>query len=703
MRIAASRPLVALLAAVAVPLSLVATVATGSAGASTGAATAPPSPYSCGEQANMTVSGTFGDAGLIGWAGDKDGVVACLGGSFYVRDGKNLTLGYGAYDNAPTTWRNADGYLPALVTTFHRSGARVQITNFGDAVTIGGHRYVVIYSRFSVHNPTSRAVTIKPYATPGLTPLTSPAAKVPAGRTVNHDYAVAADRFGNSYAFPSAAALKAAGGYAKHFAHMKAYWNHQLKAIANIKTLPNRSLVNAYKAGYIYTQIIRDGTHLNTGENGYDMEFSHDVIGILANLLVQGDFSQAKRLMTRAREVVGAQSQYDDGVWKYPWLWAEYILKTGDVAFAKANFDTDGPTGSSEPSIEATAHLIAKDRTGPGGIMLETSDIDANGYWTIDDYSALFGLAAYKYVAQQVGNTAQVHWATKQYNSLLKAVNKTLDATISKNHLHYLPCSMIEPNTDNRCSNPEDANWAAPFLFGRWAWDGYLFGAHIDGPGKNLIDATYDYGFNRLKGKLPANTFGGYSPDFYSTGYNAGYGSWGLASTHHRTQGILSYEFMTKSSQSGPLSWWESSSNPNTGSPWKGTHPASGNGSSPHAWGMANANMVLLDSLLAQRSNGQLLVGRGVPNGWLSSGRPIRVSHFPTTKRHRLGASIVSHGTTVTLTLSGDKPAGPVVFDLPVFRHDIASASAGHVDNSAGTVTLTRSTRHVTVHLKHRP
>ncbi|HEX3906950.1 MAG TPA: hypothetical protein VHW92_03370, partial [Mycobacteriales bacterium] len=469
------------------------------------------------------------------------------------------------------------------------------------------------------------------------------------------------------------------------------------------KALPNASLVDAYKAGYIYTQIIRDGTHLNTGENGYDAEFSHDVIGILANLLVQGDFSQAKTLMTRARSVVGAQSQYDDGVWKYPWLWAEYILKTGDVAFARANFDTDGASGATEPSIETTAHLIAKDRTGPGGIMLETSDIDANGYWTIDDYSALFGLAAYKYVAQKVGKPGQAHWAAKEYNSLLKAVNKTLDATISKYHLNYLPCSMIEPNTDNRCSNPEDANWAAPFLFGRWAWDGYLFGAHLDGPGKSLIDATYDYGFNRLKGKLPPNTFGGYSPDFYSTGYNAGYGSWGLSSTQHRTQGILSYEFMTKNSQSGPLSWWESASNPNTGSPWKGTHPASGNGSSPHAWGMANANMVLLDSLLAQRSNGQLLVGRGVPNAWLTSGRPIKVTHFPTTNRHRLGASIVTHGKTVRLTLSGDKPAGPVVFELPAFRHNIASASAGHVNNKAGTVTLTRSTRHVTVHLKNRP
>ena len=196
-------------------------------------------------------------------------------------------------------------------------------------------------------------------------------------------------------------------------------------------------------------------------------------------------------------------------------------------------------------------------------------------------------------------------------------MNKTLNATISANHLNYLPCSMTEPNTDNRCANAEDANWAAPFLFGRWAWDGYLFGAKLSGPGVSLIDATYHYGFGRLAGKLPPNTFGGYPTQYYSTAYNAGYGEWGLASTHYRDQGILSYEFMIANGQSGPYSWWESQQFPNPGSPWAGTHPEAGNGSSPHAWGMANANMVLLDSLAAQRADGSLIVGRGVPGGWL--------------------------------------------------------------------------------------
>ena len=63
------------------------------------------------------------------------------------------TYGYGVYDDSKTTWANADGYLPAMVTTFHRGGATIAITNFGDQVSIGGHEYVIVYSRVAVTNP----------------------------------------------------------------------------------------------------------------------------------------------------------------------------------------------------------------------------------------------------------------------------------------------------------------------------------------------------------------------------------------------------------------------------------------------------------------------------------------------------------------------------------------------------------------------
>src|SRR6185437_4053048 len=235
-----------------------------------------------------------------------------------------------------------------------------------------------------------------------------------------------------------------------------------------------------------------------------------------------------------------------------------------------------------------------------------------------------------------------------------------------------------------------------------WAWDGSVFGAPLSGPGISLIDATYKYGFARLAGKLPAGTFGGYPTQYYGTAYNAGYGEWGLAGHAYRDQGILSYEFMVSNGQSGPYSWWESQQFPNPGSPWTGTHPEAGNGSSPHAWGIANANLVLLDSLAAQRADGSLVIGRGIPDSWVRGGQVVSLANFPTAGGKHVGLTIRASGSTVTLTLSGDQPSGPVLFQLPAFAGNIASASAGTVDSKAGTVTLAPAVRSVTVQLSHQ-
>jgi hypothetical protein len=419
----------------------------------------------------------------------------------------------------------------------------------------------------------------------------------------------------------------------------------------------------------------------------------------LANLFTQGYFSDAHGLLLEARNVIGAQAEYQDGVWTYAWPWAIYLMKTGDLAFVKKNFASPGP-GFEQPSIKDTAHQIASDRTGPSGIMGSTDDIDTVGYWTTDDYEALLGLAAYRYLAQRVGDGSEVTWATQQYDSLLSATNQTLDATISRNGLDYLPCSILEPNTANRCANPEDANWTSPFGFGAWAWNGSLFGATLNGPGVSLIDPTYAYGFQRLAGMLPPDTFGGFPGDYYSTGYNAGMGSAGLASIAYRDQGILSYEFMIENSQSGPYSWWESSSAPSASTPWIGNHPTAGQGSSPHAWGMSQANKVLLDSLVAQSSDGNLIVGRGIPAKWLGHGASISVTNFPTTNGGRLNVRISSNGQSVSLTLSGQSPSGQVLFELPSFTNDIAGTTSGVINQATGTVTLAPHTKRVSVQLR---
>ena len=281
------------------------------------------------------------------------------------------------------------------------------------------------------------------------------------------------------------------------------------------------------------------------------------------------------------------------------------------------------------------------------------------------------------------------------------ATNAVLYQTISQNHLDYLPCSLLQPNTANRCANPKDANWTSPI--GNWAWEASLLGAPVSGPGLTMIDATYTYGFDRLRGLLPPGTTGGFPGDYYSSAYNAAEGAAGLASADHRDQGIANYEFMIANSQSGPWSWWESSSAPDPQSPWVGRHPSTGQGSSPHAWGIAGADKVLLDSIVAERSNGSLVIGRGVPPAWLGRSQPISVRNFPTTAGHRISLSISSSGRSVSLTLRGETPAGPVFFELPSFVRNIASASTGGVNEATGTVTVAPTVRRVTVILRRAP
>ncbi len=661
----------------------------------------PAKAYDCAFDADTEAyTGADATASAIGWEGNRQGVVTCLGGTFFVQDGLEADYGFGIYTGAPTTWVDADGYLPAQLTTFDHGGATVSITEFADRLVLGRDAYVAVYVRVAVSNPTDLVVSADPEPSSGMVPLDSAPDAVAPHATVDHDYVVAVDRFGHLYPWPSSQALAGAGGFDRHFAHMRAFWDGQLSLVAGI-SVPDAALVDAYRSGFISMQIARDGDDLDSGVNGYQSEYSHDVVGILADLFTQGYFTDAHGLLLEARDVVGSQGQYVDGEWTYPWPWAIYLLKTGDVAFVKAHFASDGPQGIDEPSIESAAHTIAADRTGPSGIMESTDDIDTQGYWTTDDYGALLGLAAYRYIAERIGNEGQADWATQEYDSLLSATSQTLDATIARYGLDYLPCSILEPNTADRCANPEDANWASPLS--RWAWDGSLFGATLSGPGATMIDATYAYGFGRLAGVLPPDTFGGFPDDWYASGYNAGYGSAGLAGNAYRDQGILGYEFLINHDQSGPNSWWESSSAPSATTPWVGDHPTAGQGASPHAWGISQANKVLLDSLVAQRSDGALIVGRGVPPQWLGPGMSISVTNFPATDGRRLGLSISSTGEAVTLELTGRLPQGPVLFQLSAFTDDIAGASAGTIDEASGTVTLPAGARTVTVELRSVP
>jgi hypothetical protein len=122
-------------------------------------------------------------------------------------------------------------------------------------------------------------------------------------------------------------------------------------------------------------------------------------------------------------------------------------------------------------------------------------------------------------------------------------------------------------------------------------------------------------------------------------------------------------------------------------------------------WGQSTAIKVLFDSLIAEKSDGTVIIGRGVPNEWIRNRQQIALNSYPVTGG-RIGYQLTTSGRTVTLRLSGDtaKPTGYSI-ELPVLRDNIAHVSTGGavVDQVTGTVRLPRGTTQATVVLRRAP
>lgn|GEM_PF-132451 len=663
--------------------------------------------YDAADAACMDGNGKYmyqSNSGLVssfGWEGDINAPIAYLDGSYRLRSFNNTTVTFGVTDiPGKVKWYNAEGYLPCFISEYSKNDMDYKVENFSDLVEVDGNKFEIAYSRMTITN-NSTVTKLLPVVSSQLVPLNNSAktaTKVESGKTVERDYAIPADRFGESYDWPSAEKLAGLGGFDDHYTHMKKYWNDRLEPLAVIKDLPDQDLINAYKAGFIYTLIIRDDVkqsdgstvkELHVGENGYDEMFDHDTIGIVSTLLTIGDYTNAKEYLTS----LPAQLQYDDAKWKYSWPYALYLRKTGDINFVRQRFDV----------IKTNTHKIETDRINNGkGIMKTTNAIDSNGYWTIDNWSALMGLTTYRYICDQLGETAEAQWAKAEYDDLYQVVTDQLQKTMTKYNLDYIPISMVEPNETGPRKDPRDANWVSMFLFGRWGWDGYLFGAEQSGLMLDKIDDTYTHGFER-RASITDNpyNFGGYPHGYFSSAYNAGYGSTALRGEEYRDAGIKAYQFMIDKAMSGPFGWWEGVGYPSDSSPWDIDHASTGGGSCQHMWGQSTATKVLFDSLIAEKTDDTVIIGRGIPTEWLTDGKKVEIANYPVKNNNRIGYKMTTTGTAVSIEFTGDVSKVPFSIELMGLKDNIQSADGLSFNQEKGTVAIPAGTQKVTIVMKN--
>jgi len=85
----------------------------------------------------------------------------------------------------------------------------------------------------------------------------------------------------------------------------------------------------------------------------------------------------------------------------------------------------------------------------------------------------------------------------------------------------------------------------------------------------------------------------------------------------------------------------------------------------------------------------------------MKAGQSIAISNLPIHQNKRINVSISSTGKTITLQLSGDTPGNAILFNLPIFVNNISATTSGKIDQGAGLITLSPTTRSVTVTLDH--
>jgi uncharacterized repeat protein (TIGR01451 family) len=719
----------------------------------------------------------------IGWEGNIYAPFEYLSGSYFARGvPQTYTVGgtqycggmysFGAYTwglaplQAPAAgsvqWNMADGYLPAMVTSFTRDDVRISITDFADKQTIAGNPAELVYTRITVTNNGTSAVDVPPGASgPNLVELDTNSDTVQPGQTVNHDFVAAVDTFTVGGTLPTVAQLtpspapsrrphrreasnRGASSYDTAYQDMRTYWNQRL-SVAPTLSMPNVSLPNtgglanpgtamdnAYKAAYIYTRIVQVENSPFSGANNYDWLLNHDLPGILSNRFELGDFTDAQNLLLTGRisEASNFNEQganwYWDGVWRTPIAWAQYLAGTNNVAFVKQYFDDDdGGTVASQwgPSLYTMMHVdLLKEINPKTGYLRTSDDNDSSGTWVFDDETALAGLQAYAYIAGRIGDTSEATWAQSEYTSLLNATNAGLATNESASGTNFLPCEVNVPITSDRCGTANDANWASQLLWGENQWTILLQGGQLNGTlgDPTQSDNMYELGFARLDGTgVPFPSFGAYPG--YSVALNTAYSADGLFGNAYRDLPITSYAWQIASTTGGPNSWWEANgSAPSPNNPWQGSHAAPEFGASPYVWTMAGQTQTLLQSLVAQGLTSSVdasgtpsyspvvYIGRGVPDAWITPGQTISVNNLTssynesTGDRQTYGVRITTQtqgkSTAVHVVVSGDPPAGPLEVQLPAFADDGVSAVDGGTYD-ASTQTVTLNTDSATIRL----
>ncbi|HRA05688.1 MAG TPA: hypothetical protein PKV13_03615 [Propionicimonas sp.] len=511
-------------------------------------------------------------------------------------------------------------------------------------------------------------------------------------------------------------AMASLGGFEENYARMAEGWNDRIESLAHPVRLPHQGIAEMYKAIQIllWGCMVRLGDDyeiragvLNPGRlESYDRTFPHDVPNYVDQFMREGDYELGKQILaSKYYRVLNSSDiadwdglNYMDTIGKFLLPYAQYLQNTGDVAF----FDADLRDFLARAARNIHACRVFGDPEHEG-LMRKGEDFenwsDDGDFLLCDNWAALHGLQAYRYITTRLDLPEEVAWVEAEIDSLNDALNAALDRTRERRGIdHYL--GAFDDLTYLRYTRGSFYSWVAyAGALSTFPWGASLKGFDRGGTWKDKFDASIAHVLHeRDRRVIPDGSWGAWwSHVTYGSTYNAAAGLQCLASDVYRTESLKNVQFLYDN-QCAPFQWSEAFEFKGRDQ-WVGMYLPQESYGNYESWGTSFSKQAILQACASVHVDGTVTIGRGVPDAWLRAGEVIEWRNVNVNDGRLLHFTITSAGDQVTLELAGDVPFGPVLLDLPAMAGNVASATAGSVLDS-GVVRLEPSERSVTLTLQ---
>ncbi len=674
----------------------------------------------------------------FGWENDASKSLSTMGGTLYpggANGSRNkdvqpirYTLSMDTTEYKPdetsenrrqnTRWYQADGYMNSPVSewTAGDTGVDVRIQHVANRVLEDSA--TVVFTKVTLTNTTaaSKTVALNISAPSSIeVPLTAAPTlegsqfmiyrqEIPASGKVELDFAALA----TGTATPQQ--LTTLGSFDDNYAAVKAYYDAMLADMTLPVSLPDQEMVNSYINSMIVmweTMVqasngdyeIRGDAGNRCGVYNYDRYFTHDVPNMVEQFIRDGYIDLAWRIMESGyyQELAyNPKQSYLDAIPKYiiPYATLWQVMNEED----RATYFTD----EIKNAVKDAANNIAAFMTGPDGLMAKSNTLDNGGdYLVVDNFAVMHGYAAYAYLCKEWGWAEQEAWANERAETINNALNSMLDESMERREVDWYMCALEDTSGFwTRYADGSviyDGNWlGTTFMMSTFPWDAVLRGYDLGGTWDEYLDASMDNAFalKDERGDIPTDSWGAWWGHEYGAVYNVGMSVPLLYSDKYRTLTVKSYEWMLDN-QCAPFQWGESFDKGQNDTDW--CKPAAGY----ETWGLGFMRQGLLEATVSVKTDGTVIVGRGIPNEWLTSGTDIAWQNVQINNGRKFDKLTIStpNSKTVKLSLTGDDAVGNIELNLPALMNNIKAVSVGSFDNATGTVTVPADTKELTVTL----